>query len=81
MNVQFQHLRLTKRFIRSGYDIVRIFAAIVLLTAAGLKAHQLSTEPTLAKTWLDNRWLLMTAVEFELFFGLWLLWNNLPKLM
>ena len=53
---------------------------MVLLTAAGLKCHQLSTEPILAKTWLDARWLLITAVEFELFFGLWLLSNNLPRL-
>ena len=65
---------------RSAYDVVRILAAVVLLTAAGLKTHQLATEPILAKTWLDNRWLLMAAVEFELFFGLWLLWNNLPRL-
>ena len=66
--------------IRSGYDIVRILAAAVLLTAAGLKCHQLSTEPILAKTWLDARWLLMTAVEFELLFGIWLISNNLPRL-
>jgi hypothetical protein len=52
---------------RSGYDVVRILAAIVLLTAAGLKAHQLATEPIPARTWLDSRWLLMTTVEFELF--------------
>jgi len=66
--------------IRSGYDIVRILAAVVLLTAAGLKCHQLSTEPILAKTWLDARWLLITAVEFELLFGIWLISNNLPRL-
>jgi hypothetical protein len=66
--------------IRSGYDVVRILAAVVLLTVAGLKAHQLATEPVLAKTWLDSRWLLMASVEFELFFGLWLFSNNLPRL-
>jgi hypothetical protein len=66
--------------IRSGYDVVRILVAVVLLVAAGLKCHQLATEPILEKTWLDARWLLMLTVEFELFFGLWLLSNNLPKL-
>jgi hypothetical protein len=53
---------------------------VVLLVAAGLKCHQLATEPILEKTWLDARWLLMLTVEFELFFGIWLLSNNLPRL-
>ena len=66
--------------LHSGYDVVRILAAVVFLVAAGLKCHQLATEPVIAKTWLDNRWLLMVTVEFELFFGLWLLSNNLPRL-
>jgi hypothetical protein len=66
--------------IRSGYDVVRVLIAVVLLTAAGLKCHELATTPIIAKTWLDSRWLLMATVEFELFFGLWLLANILPKL-
>jgi len=66
--------------IHSGYDVVRILAAVVFLAAAGLKCHQLATEPLIGRTWLDARWLLMATVEFELFFGLWLFSNNLPKL-
>lgn len=66
--------------IRSGYDVLRVLLATVLLVAAGLKCHQLATEPILGASILDNRWFLMATVEFELFFGLWLLSNNLPKL-
>jgi hypothetical protein len=64
---------------RTGYDVVRMFAAMVLLVAAGLKGYQLSAEPTIGNSLLDSRWLLMAAVEFELFFGLWLLANILPR--
>ena len=66
-------------FIRYGYDVVRIIAAAVLLVAAGLKTHQLATEPILGTSILDSRWLLMATVEFELFFGLWLLSNIMPR--
>jgi hypothetical protein len=59
-----------------GYDVLRILMALLLLTAAGLKCHELATQPIIGKTWLDSRWLLMAAVEFELFFGLWLLFGN-----
>jgi hypothetical protein len=66
--------------IHSGYDVVRILVATVLLIAAGLKCHQLATEPIIEKCWLDARWLLMFTVEFELLFGIWLLANILPRL-
>ena len=33
--------------IQSGYDVLRVLAAVVLLIAAGLKAYQLATEPVL----------------------------------
>ena len=65
--------------IRSGYDVVRILMAAVLLTAAVLKAYQLATEPIIGTGLLDSRWLLMATVEFELFFGLWLLANIWAK--
>ena len=64
----------------SGYDVVRVFMAVVLLVAAGLKTHQLATEPTLGTSLLETRWFLMAEVEFEIFFGIWLLSNTLPKL-
>jgi hypothetical protein len=60
-------------FPKRGYDAVRIVLAIVLLAAAGLKAHQLATEPVVGSGLLHSRPLLIAAVEFELFFGLWLL--------
>jgi len=63
----------------TGYDVVRITVGLLLLTAAGLKTHQLATEPVLGTGFLDSRWLLMAVVEFELFFGLWLLANLCPK--
>ncbi len=63
-----------------GYDVVRIAAALLLLVAAGLKAHQLATEPVLGTGLLESRWFLIGLVEFELFFGLWLLSGLLPRL-
>lgn len=66
--------------ISSGYDALRMLLAGLLLTAAGLKAYQLSTEPTLGTGFLDSRWVLIATVEFELLFGLCLLANVLPKL-
>lgn len=62
----------------TAYDVVRVAAAAVLLTAAGLKAHQLATSPVLGDGFLDSRWVLIATVEFEIFFGLWLLANILP---
>jgi len=68
----------TARF--TGYDVVRILLGLALLTAAGLKGHQLATEPTLATGVLDSRWFLVGLVEFELLFGLWLIANIHPRL-
>ena len=63
----------------AGYDVVRILLGLVLLAAAGLKGHQLLTEPVLGSGLFHARWLLIGLVEFELFFGLWLLAGVLPK--
>jgi hypothetical protein len=64
---------------RYGYEVVRTLAALLLLAAAGLKAYQLSTEPVSGTGLLESsRWLLMAVVEFELFFGLWLISELLP---
>lgn len=61
------------------YDLLRVVLAGVLLVAAGLKGHQLATEPVLGTGILDSRWFLIGVVEFELFFGLWLLANLRPR--
>jgi hypothetical protein len=73
--------RLVRGIVRrlTGYDVVRIVLGSLLLIAAGLKAHQLATEPVLSTGLLDSRWLLMATVELELLFGLWLLGNIWPK--
>lgn len=63
-----------------GYGTVRIFVAVVLLFAAGLKAYQLSTEPTLETDLFDSRLFLMSVVEFELLLGTWLIVGLLPSL-
>ncbi|MCX7428846.1 MAG: hypothetical protein NTW96_24875 [Planctomycetia bacterium] len=63
----------------SGYGAVRVALAAILFAAAGLKCHQLATSPVVGDGLLDSRWVLMATVEFELFFGLWLLANLLPK--
>lgn len=62
-----------------GWHVVRLAVAALLLVAAVLKCWQLTTEPVIGNSWLDSRWLLMATVEFELFFGLWLLAGILPK--
>lgn len=58
-----------------GWHLVRIGAAVLLLTAATLKCWQLATEPIIETGLLNSRWLLMVAVEFELFLAVLLLSN------
>jgi uncharacterized membrane protein YphA (DoxX/SURF4 family) len=63
-----------------GWLIVRFFVAAVLLIAAGLKAHQLVTVPSLSAGLFHARSFNILVVEFELFFGIWLIFGLLPKL-
>jgi len=72
--------RAVRRRAVSGYEVVRLVMAVILLLAAGLKGYQLSTEPVLGTGLLDSRWFLIGVVEFELFFGLWLLADLLLSL-
>ncbi|MDR2440798.1 MAG: DoxX family protein [Planctomycetaceae bacterium] len=60
--------------------VIRFFVAAVLLIAAGLKAHQLITVPSLGVGLLHTRWFNILVVKFELFFGIWLIFGLLPKL-
>jgi len=53
--------------------------AVVLLTAAGLKAHQLMAMPIAGTGLLESRWFMIGVVEFELLFSLWLLSTLLPN--
>ncbi len=52
----------------------------LLFFAAGMKAWQLATVPVLGEGILHARWFNILVVEFELAFGLWLLFGFLPKL-
>jgi hypothetical protein len=57
----------------TGFDVVRTVLGVILLVAAALKGHQLATEPVANRDIFSYRWSLMFQVEFEIFFGLWLL--------
>jgi hypothetical protein len=63
----------------SGYDCTRLALGLLLLTAAALKGHQLAAAPVPETGLLTSRWFLIGVVEFELFFGLWLLSGLYPK--
>ena len=63
-----------------GRTVLRFVLGGVLLMAAGLKAHQLATMPSLGEGLLHARWFNILVVEFELFFGIWLIVGLLPKL-
>ena len=52
------------------YDLVRVLLGAILLVAAGLKGHQLATEPLLGNALLPSRWFLIGVVQFEVFLGL-----------
>jgi len=66
-------IAVVRRIRPSGYDALRVVLGAILLAAAALKAHQLATEPVIAPGLLNSRWFLISVVEFELLFGLWLL--------
>ena len=59
---------------------LRIGIALILLTAAVLKAHQLATVPSLGEGLFHARWFNVLVVQFELFLGIWLIFGKLPKL-
>jgi uncharacterized membrane protein YphA (DoxX/SURF4 family) len=59
---------------------MRLTVAAILLVAAGMKAHQLATMPSLGEGMLHARWFNILTVQFELLFGIWLIFGLLPKL-
>ena len=62
------------------YGVLRVMLGALLLVSAALKGHQVATAPILGNGFLQSRWVLVSIVEFELFFGLWLLAGLYPKL-
>ncbi len=59
---------------------MRFVIATIVLTAAFMKAHHLATVPSLGEGFLRARWFNILVVEFELFFGIWLIFGLLPRL-
>ena len=60
--------------------VMRFVVAVIVLTAAFMKAYQLATEPSFGEGLFHARWFNILVVEFELFFGIWLMVGLLPKL-
>ncbi|MDR1923844.1 MAG: hypothetical protein LBQ66_05680 [Planctomycetaceae bacterium] len=58
---------------------VRLFVATVLFVAASLKAHQLANVSVFGEGLLHARWFNTFIVEFELSFGIWLIFGMLPR--
>jgi len=56
-----------------GFAVVRVVLGLILLAAAGLKAHQLATEPVPNIDIFSYRWSLAVQVQFGIVLGLWLL--------
>ncbi len=65
--------------LRFDYGAVRVVLGLILLAAAGLKAHQLATGPTAEAGLLTSRWFLVAAVESEIALGLCLLSGVLAR--
>ena len=68
-----------------GWTVLRLIVAAILLFAAGMKAWQLATQPyltgaTLGEGLFHARWFNICVVEFELAFGIWLIFGLLPRL-
>jgi len=62
-----------------SWSVLRIFIGLVIMTAALMKAHMLSTTPILGDGPLNARWFNIIVVEFELVFGIWLLVGLMSK--
>lgn len=63
-----------------GWTVLRFVIAAIILTAAFMKTWQLATTPSLSEGLLNARWFNILVVEFELFFGIWLIFGMLPRL-
>ena len=54
----------------TGWQVLRVFLGLTILTAALFKVHELSTTPYLDK--FPPRWAMIVFVELEILFALWL---------
>ena len=67
-------------FFLCRWENVRFVIAAVLLFAAGMKAWELATRPNLVLDIFHARWFNALQCQFELFFGLWLLFGFFKKI-
>jgi uncharacterized membrane protein YphA (DoxX/SURF4 family) len=79
-NVNAEHEKSVTVTFGRGWLAMRLMVAAILLVAAGMKAHQLATIPVLGEGLFHARWFNILVVQFELFFGIWLIFGLLPKL-
>jgi hypothetical protein len=59
--------------------IVPLVVAVILLTAAVFKTHQLTTEPLLRPGLLQSRWFLLAVIEYECLLAFWLISGLFPR--
>ncbi len=65
---------------QAGPVCLRMILGLVLLLAAGLKAHQLATQPVVGSGFLSSRAGLIVELECEIILGVWLLSGVFAKL-
>lgn len=57
----------------NSWSLLSVVIGLSLLVAAAFKGHEVATEELLEESLLTSRWFLILAVEWEIFFALWLL--------
>ena len=57
----------------ASWQVLHILLGLVLLVAVALKGYEIATEELLEYSLLTSRWFLISVVEWEIFFALWLL--------
>lgn len=80
MTLSSEHLEVIPSRHNGRWTILRILIAVILLVAAGMKMHQLATMPSFGEGILHATWFNFLVVEFEIFFGLWLISGMMPTL-
>jgi hypothetical protein len=72
-------VRATKRTLSGTSRILPATLGLVLLTAAALKVHQLTTGRVGESSLFTSRWSLIGLIELELALGVWLLLGHYPR--
>src|SRR5690242_15886863 len=61
-----------------AFRILQCALGVLLLAAAGLKGHELLTNPFAATTVISSNWIHVAVIEFEIVLGLWFLSGRSP---